>query len=84
MKIKDLIKKLQQYDLELDVILSSDEEGNTFNTVCEIASGFVDTKDEKEYKVGSVIHTENIYSEEEAQEQDLLVKQVLVIYPYYL
>jgi hypothetical protein len=33
MKVKDLIKKLQEQNQELEIILSSDEEGNSFYTV---------------------------------------------------
>ena len=36
MKIKNLIEKLQKYDPELDVILSSDEEGNTFSYLRQV------------------------------------------------
>lgn len=36
MKIKKLIKKIQNLDGNLDVILSSDEEGNSFRLLNEV------------------------------------------------
>ncbi len=40
MSIKDLIKKLKQFDPESVVVLSADEEGNSFNKAQDI-EGFL-------------------------------------------
>lgn len=43
MKIKDLIKELQKFDPELDVIIQCDPEGNNFHPLYEVnVGGFAD------------------------------------------
>lgn len=39
MKIKDLIKELQKFDPELDVIIQCDPEGNNFYPLYEVNAG---------------------------------------------
>lgn len=52
MKIKQLIKKLQKLDPELEVIISSDAEGNCFNYLEDID---VETGDEVELQNSEVV-----------------------------
>ena len=38
MKIKDLIKKLQEYDQDLMVVMSKDAEGNEFSPLSDVTT----------------------------------------------
>ncbi len=49
MKIKDLIKKLKEFDPESAVVLSSDAEGNSFSEATDIEQYLFD-KEEGEIK----------------------------------
>jgi len=42
MKVKDLIKELAKYDQNLDVVLSSDAEGNAFYRLRNVADCLVE------------------------------------------
>jgi hypothetical protein len=85
MKVKELIKELEQYDQELEVILSSDEEGNGYSPLSGIEGNLVY---EPYSKYRGEIHidvlTEELkeagFSEEDQYDGDDGIK-VIVIYP---
>ena len=82
MKVKDLIEKLEEYDDELEVVLSSDEEGNYFSSAGIVSDGVIDTSEKRMYKVGEVVHTENLYNEDDPEIKEFTSEKVVVIYPW--
>lgn len=69
MKVKDLIKKLKEFDPDSLVVLSSDSEGNSFSEAQDLGSFL--------FKDGEIC------KEEEAEEDFLLLdwSRSVVIYP---
>lgn len=79
MKVRELIAELQQLDPELEVVLSSDEEGNSYE--------FVRGADSDAYAYTEEIgdgYVETLYAESEFEEDEDLDKsdftQIVVIY----
>jgi hypothetical protein len=74
MKIKDIIKKLEdyrdRYGENLEIVLSIDAEGNSYSTLNEKSFGLViDDPERKEYKaIGIVLYPweEHFYTAEDA------------------
>lgn len=70
MKVGDLIKLLSQYDLELEVWMSSDPEGNTYSRCAEAGQ--------------LVERNEEIYNKEDVEEGYVKAegaKDVVVLWP---
>jgi len=49
MKVKELVKRLKQEDPDSEVILASDEEGNSFNTLSVIDCAIYDPEEREIY-----------------------------------
>jgi len=81
MKIKDLIKDLSLLDPELEVVLSSDEEGNSYSLLAGVQQELkvVDHDDPTAYYV-DIVHDNNDLKELQ-KEFDVSAVPAVVLYP---
>ena len=82
MKVKELINELNKLDPNLEVLLSSDEEGNSYSSIYKLKLAKFDISHRSTYVVGEVVFTENLFDLEEDVEKVCTTEKIVVIYPY--
>lgn len=81
MKIKQLIKKLVDFDPELEVIIATDQEGNGYNILTEVVGGS-ELKFWKEDREICLATSKDIPDDEpEEKEKFNKAKSCIVLYP---